>query len=178
MATPALLAIVGGLLVFVLPGFAVSKATFPEWRAWGPPEGWVGTVRLAASSLVLSVALTVLVGFGLLNSPGGFQASWSDPMLEVILAAITAVGLAIGLLRGGFSRRRPDPPVPPPAPGDEGAWALLRKLEANRRRQRQLRHLLRVGGGEHPPQALEEELRRLEGEARRLAGEREAEYAR
>jgi len=93
-------AIVGGLLLFVVPGFAVARALFPEWRFRGP-DGTLRALETATLSFVLSVALTVLVGSLLLGlAPGGFAAAWSDPVLEVALAAVALVAVAAGVLRG------------------------------------------------------------------------------
>jgi uncharacterized membrane protein len=109
--TASLLEIVAGvLLVFVVPGYAITKATFPEWRLRGP-EALLRAVEIGTLSLVLSVTVTILVGFVLGAAPGNyFQASWSDPLLEALLAAITGVALAAAVLRGAFRR------VPPAAP--------------------------------------------------------------
>src|SRR5271156_4009889 len=96
-------ALAGLLLVFVLPGLAVARALFPEWRFRGA-EGLPHLVETAALTIVLSVALTILVGFGLLNTPAGFSASWSDPVLEIILAGITVAGFVVAGYRGAFSR--------------------------------------------------------------------------
>lgn len=170
--------VVGGLLVFVLPGLAVSRALFPEWPLTGPLalRRWVELLTLA---FVLSVVLTVLVGYFLLvGAPGGFRAAWSDPVLEEALAAITVVAVVFGYFRGAYRR---GPPVPtravPPAP-EEGAFELTRRLDRLNREERRIRHALRTGtkdeGERHRLAARLEELR---AEGADLARQREAEYA-
>ena len=49
-------AIAGGALLFVVPGFAVAKAVFPERRVRGA-AGVRWALELAALALVLSVVL-------------------------------------------------------------------------------------------------------------------------
>jgi hypothetical protein len=172
------LAILGGLLVFVLPGYAVSKAVFPEWRVRGP-NGLLTAVELATLSLVLSVVLTVLVGFLLLNaSSAGFQATWSDPRLEAALAGVTGVGLAVAVGRGGFARE------PPPAPkleedrGAEGGWAAMRRLDQLVREERGLRRSLVVAPpGSQEERDLRTQIDRVHTEADSVRAQREAELA-
>lgn len=172
------LAVLGGLLVFVLPGYAVSKAVFPEWRIRGS-KALLTAVELATLSLVLSVTLTVLVGFALLNAtPAGFQATWSDPRLEAALGAITGLGLAVAVGRGGFSRVPPPTPALEDDPGLTGGWEAMRRLDQLVREERGLRRSL-VGA---PPGSKEElELRsrieRVRAEAASVRARREAELA-
>jgi hypothetical protein len=118
-------AVAGLALVYFLPGFGLARATFPEWRFRGP-EGTVRLIETLALSLFGSVAVTVVVGFGLLNAPVGFQATWSDPVLFEALAGVSAIALVAALLRGAFARVPPSAPAPrdgaegrgtsPPAP--------------------------------------------------------------
>ena len=169
----------GLLLVFALPGYAITKATFPEWRLRGP-DALLRAVEIGTLSLVLSVTVTILVGFVLGNLPGSFfQAGWSDPLLEAILAAVTAVALAAAVLRGAFRRVAPPRPAPEPAPGEDDPMALARQLEADRREARRLRHVLRNLKADDPERArLEEELTEAERRAQERLAAREAEYAR
>ena len=170
--------VVGFLLIFFVPGYALTKATFPEWRVRGP-DGLLRLLETVTLSFVLSIVLTVLVGYGLLAAaPGGFQAYWTDPLLEAALAAVAAVGFAVAWLRGGFARSAPPAP-PSEAPfGETGAWQLSRELERLAREERRIRHQLRVHGGD-PAEAsrLREELARVDGERSELQRRREAEYA-
>jgi peptidyl-tRNA hydrolase, PTH2 family len=93
-------AVAGGALLFFVPGFAVAKAVFPE-RRHTDPDGLLWLVELAALGFVLSVVLTVVVGYLLLvGSPGGFRADWSDPLLEACLAALALVAFVVGLFEG------------------------------------------------------------------------------
>ncbi|MCI4369300.1 MAG: DUF1616 domain-containing protein [Thermoplasmata archaeon] len=169
--------VVGLLLVFALPGFALTRALFPEWRLRGP-DALERIVETATLSLVTSVALTVLVGFALLNGPGGgFQASWSQPVLEGVLAGIAAVGFAIALVRGGFSKTAPSGPAPEASPGVEGAWELLRRLEGLYRQERRLRHEIRgIPAGSPRAAELSQQLEQVRSESDRLKRAREAEY--
>ncbi|MGA7846309.1 MAG: hypothetical protein WCB18_04370 [Thermoplasmata archaeon] len=170
--------LVGLLLVFALPGYGITKATFPEWRIRGP-EALLRVVEVATLSLVLSVTVTILVGFVLGNLPGSFfQAGWSDPLLEGILAAISAVGISVAILRGGFSKIPPAAPTPEPSPGEENPMALLRALEANQREARRLQHAIRQLKPEDPDRGrLENELVETQRRSQELRTNREAEYA-
>lgn len=169
----------GLLLIFALPGFGITKATFPEWRIRGP-EGLLRAVEITTLSLVLSVTVTILVGFGLGNLPGGlFQAGWSDPLLEAILAAISGVALTVAFLRGGFHRAGPLAPSLEPAPGEEDPMTLVRSLDELHRRIRRLQHEIRQLKGEDPNRApLVAELTEAKRRSQELREGREAEYAR
>ena len=174
-----LLGVLGLLLVFVLPGYTVTRATFPEWRVRGPAAGLIA-VQLAALTLVTSVALTVLVGFALLVLPGqGFQSTWSDPVLEEVLAGVAVAALAVGFFRGAYAHTPPTAPRPEPAPGADDGWQLLERMHAIDQERRRIRHALRT----HPShweaaprqRAVLEQLDRDADEIRR---EREADYGR
>ena len=171
-------AVVGGALVFVLPGAAVAKAVFPERRVRGP-DGVRWALELAALALVLSVVLTVVVGAVLLSvAPGGFAASWSDPLLEAVLAAITAVAFVAAAAQGAF--RSVPPPTRPSAeePGSEAPWELADALGRLQRERKGLeRDLARLGTADT---ALGERLRgrlaRIGEEEATLRERREADY--
>jgi Protein of unknown function (DUF1616) len=180
VTTDPLLAAVGLLLLFFVPGYAVVKATFPEWRVRGPDALRRG-LEIGTLAFVLSVVLTVVIGYVLLaGAPGGFQAAWSQPVLEAALAAIAAVAFVAGWVRGAYRR---DPPVvrnlADPDAGEAGAWEITRELERLQREERRLLHRIRTS----PPEGaardrVEQELRQVRekvGEIQRL---REAEYAR
>jgi len=171
--------LVGLLLVFALPGYAITKATFPEWRLRGP-DALLRAVEIGTLSLVLSVTVTILVGFVLGNLPGSFfQAGWSDPLLEAILAAMTGVALVVAVLRGGFSKTPPTRPVAEPSPREEDPMVLLRALEESQRRARRLQHALRQLKADDPDRArLETELADTQRRSQELRANREAEYAR
>lgn len=166
----------GVLLVFVLPGLTSTKALFPEWRFRGP-DALVRVVEVAALSLVLSVGYTVLIGFGLLNLPGtGFSATWSDPILELLLLGVVLVGLALGWARGAY---RSEPPAAPPledSGGEEGGWELLRETERLAREERRLRHALRVSPNDAESARLNGELDRVSQEMAELRERRVREY--
>lgn len=168
-------ALVGLLLVFLLPGYALTKATFPEWRV----RGEVAALRVAefvALSLVLSVVTTILVGFLLANGPGpGFSSSWSDPVLEVVLAAITLLALAVGAARGAFARVPPTAPPLEPSPGSDDGWALIVRLETIDRERRRAEHQLRRASGPEGDR-WRGVIADLDREAATLRSRREAEY--
>src|SRR5271154_4391397 len=106
-------AFAGLLLVFFVPGYTLTKATFPEWRLRGT-DALLRVLETVTLALVLSVVLAILVGYALLAAaPGGFQASWSAPLLEACLAGVAVVGFVFGWYRGAY--RRGPPPPPPPA---------------------------------------------------------------
>ncbi|HTW40342.1 MAG TPA: DUF1616 domain-containing protein [Thermoplasmata archaeon] len=170
-------AFVGLLLVFFLPGYTIVKATFPEWRIRGR-AAYLRFLEIVTLALVLSVVLTVLVGSLLLLTPAGFQAYWTDPVLEVVLAAVAFLALLVGWLRGAYRREPPPAPEPSADDSEEGAWELSRELEAIGREERRLRHVLRVGSHDDNETArLNAELARLESRRDELRREREAEYA-
>ncbi|MCI4357270.1 MAG: DUF1616 domain-containing protein [Thermoplasmata archaeon] len=168
-------AVAGLALVFFLPGFAVARATFPEWRFRGPS----GTLRLLETlslSLMTSVGVTVIVGFGLLKSPVGFQATWSDPLLLAILAALTAIGLVVALARGAFASTPPKGPEVRPEAGTEGAFETIRELDRLHAQERRVVHRLRVIGRDDPSRsALDTELAELRQRAAGIVAAREAE---
>jgi hypothetical protein len=171
-------AVAGGLLVFFVPGFFLTRALFPEWRIRGPaaPRRLIETFTL---SFVLSVTLTVLVGYLLLAvAPGGFQAYWTDPVLEAALSGIAVAAFAAGLLRHAFART---PPMTHPRaeadPGGFDAWELTRALDRLGREERRLRHALRVAPGGPDEREIRERLEQVRSETEALRRHREAEYA-
>ncbi|MFZ0892672.1 MAG: DUF1616 domain-containing protein [Thermoplasmata archaeon] len=176
--TPIYESLAGLALVFFLPGYCTTKALFPEWRVQGP-DGLTRLVEIISLSFVLSVVLTIVLGYGLLVlGPNGFQASWSDPVLEAILAVIAAVALAAGILRHAYSKEAPLPRDEGADPGGEGAWELLRELEDLQREERRLRHRLRVTKGDSGTSAqVENQLRDVQEQIATLRQHREAEYA-
>lgn len=171
------LAVLGALLVFVLPGYTLTKALFPDWRVRGPVAG-LRAVEILSLSLVTSVALTIVAGFALLVLPGqGFAASWSDPVLEGALAGIAVVALGVGMVRGAYAHDPPPAPPLEPSPGADDGWALVGRLEAIDRERRRLLHQLRREGATGP----EAERRRatltaLDQEAETIRRRREEEY--
>lgn len=170
--------VAGFLLVFFLPGYALTKATFPEWRLRGPDAilRFLETVTLA---FVLSVTLTVLAGYALLAAaPGGFQAYWTDPVLEAVLAGIAAIAFVAGGLRGAYRHEPPPARARPDAPGDSGAGEVTRELDRIGREERRLAHELRVRGSDPAEgERLRAALARLETQRTELQRQREEEYA-
>ena len=129
----------GFLLVFFLPGYAVTKALFPEWRIRGP-ERWLRLLEIVSLGFVLSVVLTILAGYLLLvGSPSGFAAYWNAPTLEVVLLAVAIVALATAVARGAFARVPPTPRGPPAVDAnEEAAWATTRELDRLAREEKAL----------------------------------------
>ena len=129
---------------------------------------------------MLSIGLTILVGFGLLNlNPAGLQASWADPVLQAWLAGIAGVAFVAAWVRGAFRRMPPATAPREPDRGSEGAWELQRRLDLLRRQRRRLEHELRaVGVSSSRANALKERISDLEREDRELRSARQAEYAR
>ncbi len=177
--TSGFLAAIGLLLVFVLPGYTITKALFPEWRVRGPTAG-LTAVEIVSLTLVNSVALTIVIGFALLVLPGrGFAATWSDPLLEIVLAGISVLALGVGMVRGAYSQRPPPAPAPIDDPGTRDGWELVQRLEAIDRERRRLRHVLRRAGAS-PTEAdrARSTIAQLDAEAAALRRDREAEYGR
>jgi uncharacterized membrane protein len=168
----------GGLLLFFVPGYAVAKALFPEWRVRGP-EGGRRLLEIVTLSFVTSVGLTVVVGFGILDlAPGGLAATWSDPVLEGALAAVALVALVAALFRGAFARIAPTAVRAMAGTGEEGAWELSRELERLGRDERRLQHALRVSSGSPAESGrLTAELDSVRAEREALRRKREDEYA-
>lgn len=169
--------VVGGLLLFFVPGYAVTKAVFPEWRVRGV-EGPRRLLEVVTLSFVASIGLTVVVGFGTLGlAPGGFSAAWSDPLLEGVLAAVAAVAFLGSIFRGAWSREPPRAPAPTGV-SEEGAWELSRKLETLDRDERRLRHALRLAPASSTDAArLSAEIDSLRAQRDALRKQREDEYA-
>jgi hypothetical protein len=178
MSVPPYESLAALALIFVLPGFALSRALFPEWRFRGE-QGTVHLIETASFSLVLSVSLTILAGFALENTPTvGFSASWGHPWLEGILFGITVVALVVAVLRGAFSRVPPPAPRPEPAPGSTDPWPVLRELDRLARQERRIRHALRLASKPSPEaDRLSAELDELRVRGDDLRRRRQEEYA-
>ncbi len=174
MASNPVEVVLGVLVVFFLPGFGVVVATFPEWRYRGRNALERGLTTLTLS-VVLSVALTVLVGYGLLAlSPSGFAASWTNPTLEVGLGIIALLGLGVGWLRGAFART--PPPVPRPESADVDPYELARELDHLRRECREIRRRRRSAPGPTELPDIRQQLAALEAQIQRIEVELEREY--
>ncbi|HEV2166420.1 MAG TPA: DUF1616 domain-containing protein [Thermoplasmata archaeon] len=170
--------VAGLLLVFFLPGFAITRALFPERRVFRPLS-WKNLLEQLTSSVVLSVALTILVGFVWLGTSTGVQANWSDPLEEATLGAVAAVALGIAVARGGFSVLPPKSAPLEPQGGHSDPVEVVHRLDLLAREERTLTHRIRVvGSRSDAAQPLVQELERVQGEAARLRAEREEEYAR
>ncbi|MFZ0699157.1 MAG: DUF1616 domain-containing protein [Thermoplasmata archaeon] len=168
--------VAGILLLFFVPGYFVTKATFPEWRVRGE-NALVRAIEIGTLSFVLSVVLTVLVGYSLLvGGPQGFQSAWSDPELEAILFAIAIVAFGVGAARGAY---RSTPPVraPAPAPGEDRPFELARELAQLDREEKRLRRELDRAGTTQPRAELERQLGTVRARRTELQRRREAEYA-
>lgn len=179
MAVAPVEAVVGFLLVFVLPGFTIAKAVFPD-RRMRAADGVAWGVELAALTLVLSIVVTVLVGFVALAAlPSGFSASWSDPTLEIGLGAVSLFAGAVGVVRGAYSRTPPSRVAPEPAPGADDGWEQLRTMERLVREERRWAHRLRTAGASGAErESILSGLEAVRSEIRRLRESREGEYAR
>jgi hypothetical protein len=169
-------AAVGLLLLFFLPGFALTRALYPERRVLRPLS-LLRLVEQLTLGIVLSVAVSILVGFAWLGTPGGVQASWSDPLVEVTLAGIAAAAFVLAFARGSFARLPPPGPALEAQGGLSDPTTLLHELEGLHREERRIRHRLRVAGGAAPATGEDaQELERIRQEIRRLESRREAEY--
>jgi len=169
-------AIAGGALLFFVPGYAVAKATFPERRVAGPDRLAWG-LELVALAFVLSVTLTVVVGYLLLTGvPGGFAATWHDPLLEAVLAAVALAAFAVGLFEGAYARAPAGGHSVPAGPGEEGAWELSRELERLQRRRAAVRTQLGRASTPAARAELERELATIDADWEALRRRREAEY--
>lgn len=168
--------VIGILLLFFVPGYFVTKATFPEWRIRGD-DALLRAIEIGTLSFVLSVALTVLIGYGLLvGSTQGFQAAWSDPVLEGILGAIAVLALIVGAARGAY---RAEPPVRPtaPAPGEQRPFELARELTRLDHEEDRLRKAIERADTSEEADGLKSELEAVRVRRIELRRRREAEYA-
>jgi hypothetical protein len=171
-------AVAGGCLLFFVPGYTVAKAVFPERRLAGP-EGVRWGIELVALALVLSVVLTVAVGYLLLaGAPGGFSASWGDPLLEAVLAAIAGIAFVTGWLEGAYARAPPARRPLPVEPGGADAWELSDRLgRLQRERQGLERELRRALASDDDAKArIRSRLEHVVEEEQALRRQREAEY--
>jgi hypothetical protein len=169
--------LLGLLLVFLLPGFGLTRAFFPERRVFRPLSLRT-LVEQLTSSLVLSLVVTVLVGFAWLGTSVGVQATWSDPLVEASLAVVAVVALAVAALRGSFARVPPEGPPLEPEAGHEGALDIVRDLDRMAHEERRLAHQLRAAGERTKEgQAIRAELERVRAESEAVRRRREAEYA-
>jgi hypothetical protein len=177
-ATSLFEALAGLLLLFFLPGYTTTRAIFPEWRIRGT-EAWRRGVEVATLSFVLSVGWTVVVGYVLLSAvPGGFQAFWTNPELEVALLLVSLATFIAGWRVGAYAKTPPASSDPAPDPGGEGAWELTRKLDQLAREERRLEHALRVAGRSGAESDdLNSQLTALREESSRLRQDREHQYA-
>jgi hypothetical protein len=177
---PAAEAVAGGALLFVVPGFAVAKAIFPERRVRGP-DGVRWAIELAALALVASVALTVLVGYLLLQgSSGGFSASWREPLLEEGLASVAVVAFVVGWLEGAYARTPTARAAASLEPAGADAWELSEKLDRLQRERQGLERELRRSSAEDAGASarLRERIELLLAQERELRQRREAGYER
>ncbi len=169
---------VGIPFLFFLPGYLVTKAVFPEWRIRGP-EATLRLIEVVSLGFVLSVVLTVLVGYALLGSPGGFAASWGDPVLESALGGIAIAAFVGGLARGAYRAQAPSSTREREDDGEEGAWELSRELDRLAREERRLEHSLRVAASAASDRAsIEGELEAIRRERIALERGREETYER
>jgi hypothetical protein len=170
-------AVAGGCLLFFVPGYTVAKAVFPERRLSGP-EGVRWGIELVALALVLSVVLTVAVGYLLLaGAPTGFRATWGDPLLESALAAIAVVAFTAGWLEGAYARMPPARRITA-EPGGAGAWELSDRLgRLQRERQGLERELRRALASDDDARArIRSRLEHVLEEEQELRRRREGEY--
>lgn len=143
MAVDPLFSLAALVLLFFLPGYLLMKALWPEHRVRGP-GGRLWLLQVLAGGVVLSTVLSILIGF-YLGNVGLFQAGPSQPYLEALLGALSAVFFVAGWFRGAFARTAPAPaPVGGeelPAEDDTGDY--WKSLEEMARTERRLRHEIR-----------------------------------
>lgn len=167
----------GVFLLFVAPGYAWTRALFPEWKFRGPRR-WENGVRTVTLTLVWSVAIDVVAGSVLTEVPSlGFSAAWSDPRLEWILLATTIGGLVTAMGRGAF-RLRGESTAPAP-PGESPPLGWMREADRLVRDQARLRRKIRKSPVESPERTrFERELIEVSEQLTEVHRRREAELAR
>jgi hypothetical protein len=177
-ATSLLEGAAGVLLLFFLPGYATTRALFPEWRVRGS-EAWRRAVEIVTLSFVLSVTWTILLGYLLLSvAPGGFQPFWTNPLLEGAQLVVTVGGLLTGWWLGAYASAPPERWSTEAEPGGEGAWELTRRLDQLAHERRRLEHELRQADASSGTAAtLRDRIEGLREESSRLTSAREREYA-
>jgi hypothetical protein len=175
-ATSLLEGAAGILLLFFLPGYTTTRAIFPEWRIRGS-EAWRRTVEVVTLSFILSATWTILLGYLLLSAaPSGFQASWTDPLLEGAQVLVTVGGFVVGCWLGAYSTIPPQRTPTAQEAGGEGAWELTLRLDQITRERRRLEHELRVAPIADAS-GLRAQIEALREESSRLTTAREQEYA-
>lgn len=168
--------VAGILLLFFVPGYFVTKATFPEWRIRGE-NALLRAIEIGTLSFVLSVTLTVLVGYFLLvGGPQGFEAAWSDPVLEAILFAIAILAFGVAVARGAF-RSAPPTRTGASGPGEDLPFELARELTRLDREESRLRRELDGAGTVGEQTDLERQLDAVRARRTALQRRREGEYA-
>ncbi len=173
-ALGALFALAALALFFFLPGFVWVRALWPEKRFRGP-EAVENVVEGLTAGFLLSLALTILIGFGLGNGPGTFQAAPSDPLLETILAILTAGGLAAGWLRGGWGPHSTAGGAEPSSPPEdlEGTISRFEDMEAE---ERELSRALKGSRGAGEASGLRQRLADLRARRRAAEQQRQQEF--
>ncbi|MCL4308779.1 MAG: DUF1616 domain-containing protein [Candidatus Thermoplasmatota archaeon] len=171
-------AILAGALIFFVPGYGVTRATFPEWRVLFPPRR-LRLLETVALSFVVSVALTVIAGEILLStSPSGFQAYWTDPVLEMFLAAISVVAFLVAWARGAFREAPPDAYHLVATAPEEDPWMLMQELDRLERvRRRAMHRLRRSEAGSRESAQIQAEIDEIDSRRTKILREREQEYA-
>jgi uncharacterized membrane protein len=171
-------AALAGALIFFAPGYCVTRATFPEWRVLHPLRR-LRLLETITLSFVVSVALSVIAGEVLLAaSPSGFQAYWTDPVLEAFLGAIGLVAFLVAWARGAFRERPPGAPTHVEATPEEDPWVLMQELDRLERDRRRATHRLRrseAGSGESA--RIQAEIEQIDRRRTEILREREQEYA-
>jgi hypothetical protein len=166
----------GAFLLFVAPGYAWTRAVFPEWRFAGPDRWGVG-VRVATLTFVWSIAIDIVVGSVLTEVPSlGFSAAWSDPKLEVALVLLTAAGLVAAVVRGAFRPIREAAPAPPGVERSPLSW--MQEADRLARDEARLRRQIRRSAPESPERSrLESELQAVSERLAETHRQRERELA-
>lgn len=164
------------VLLFVVPGFGVTCAVFPERIRPARDRNRVW-LEVATVTFLTSLSVTILLG-ELLQAGPGFSASWGDPRLELLDLAVGVVGLGFGRARGAFRRPATAPGVPGETSAPRGGWETLRALERLTAEERSIDRRLRRAS---LPATERDELERrrddLARERRKIVDQRRSEYA-
>jgi hypothetical protein len=168
-------ALAGLAVLFLLPGFGLTAALFPE-RIRPARDRSLAAVEVVALSVIVSVSVTILLGELLQTAGPGFSASWSDPRLELLDLGLGLASLGVGAVRGAF-RRSPEPASPGEAPADLG-WETLRSFERLAAEERRIERSLKRDGLDAAERAgLERRRELIRAERQALRERREREYA-
>jgi len=102
MVLDIIIAAIGLLMIFFIPGFTFIRALFPRKEDLDPEYGLLYQIALG---MAMSIVLTILVGIFLASlgtNPATGKGYFDAPYLWVSLITISCVFFFVGWYRGGY----------------------------------------------------------------------------